>query len=294
MRSTAPALIAVLDQAQSFLVVDLYTITLRSGAALLWTSNTDPVTIGGSTWAVTGPRLSRSRISSKLDIEVATLDLKLSADAADLLDGIPVAAFVNNGGFDGAAVRLDRAYLATPTATPMVVTGYFQGRVSTAQADRDGADITVKASTVLLDLPMPRNVYQAQCVNTLYDTSCAVIRANFTWSNTVAVGSTVITIVPATALGSMAPVAGNTPLATRFALGSITFTSGPNAGSVRGIKAAADGSISLVYPLDQAPVAGETFTLSYGCDHTMATCKLFNNFANFRGFPYIPVAEPSA
>jgi uncharacterized phage protein (TIGR02218 family) len=55
------------------------------------------------------------------------------------------------------------------------------------------------------------------------------------------------------------------------------------------IKSASSSGLMLVYPLPNAPAAGDTFTAAQGCDHTMATCKdQFNNLSNFRGYPFVP------
>ena len=53
--------------------------------------------------------------------------------------------------------------------------------------------------------------------------------------------------------------------------------------------AVAGTSLTLLYPLQSVPAAGDSFTVYFGCDHTPGTCQSkFNNLANFRGFPYVP------
>jgi hypothetical protein len=45
-------------------------------------------------------------------------------------------------------------------------------------------------------------------------------------------------------------------------------------------------------PLPVAPATGTAFTAYAGCDKSMATCQgKFNNVINFKGMPFIPVAE---
>ena len=74
-----------------------------------------------------------------------------------------------------------------------------------------------------------------------------------------------------------------------YAQGSITFTSGVNAGKTATIKWAGSGALQLAYPLLNAPAPGDSFIVYKGCDHTMGTCQAkFNNLGNFRGFPFIP------
>lgn len=72
----------------------------------------------------------------------------------------------------------------------------------------------------------------------------------------------------------------------------LTFSSGVNAGASANVKGAAAGvSLSLSYPLLNAPATGDAFTVYVGCDHTQNTCTVkFNNLVNFRGFPYVPSA----
>lgn len=75
--------------------------------------------------------------------------------------------------------------------------------------------------------------------------------------------------------------------------GLITWTAGANAGIVREIKSSAvEGSntrIRLQEPIPFAIEAGDSVTLTAGCDRTLATCKdKFSNVINFRGEPYIP------
>ena len=77
-----------------------------------------------------------------------------------------------------------------------------------------------------------------------------------------------------------------------YAQGTITFTSGADTGASATVKTATASALTLAYPLPQVPAAGDAFTAYQGCDHTLATCKAkFNNAANFRGFPFVPVPE---
>jgi uncharacterized phage protein (TIGR02218 family) len=90
--------------------------------------------------------------------------------------------------------------------------------------------------------------------------------------------------------GSTASVINWSGASTNFQQGSITFTSGVNAGVTATVgSAVASTSLTLLYPLESVPAAGDGFTVYFGCDHTPGTChSKFNNLANFRGFPYVP------
>ncbi|MBA4324682.1 MAG: beta-tubulin [Rhodobacter sp.] len=78
-----------------------------------------------------------------------------------------------------------------------------------------------------------------------------------------------------------------------FTSGTLTWTSGANAGRITEVLAhGLDGSIAILTLLE-APVRavgeGDSFVARAGCDKRIATCSAkFANVANFRGFPNIP------
>ena len=81
-----------------------------------------------------------------------------------------------------------------------------------------------------------------------------------------------------------------------FTSGTITWTSGANAGRIPEVLAhdLADSIATLT--LLEAPVRsiteGDSFLACAGCDKRIATCGAkFANTANFRGFPHIPVQD---
>ncbi|WP_044563840.1 phage BR0599 family protein, partial [Azospirillum sp. B4] len=142
--------------------------------------------------------------------------------------------------------------------------------------------------------------YQANCLHTLYDSGCALARSRYTRADTVANGSTVQRLVPATPLASLAAITADDGSSkavdpAAFVQGALTFTGGRNAGVTRAIKAADADGLTLAYALPHQPTVGDPFRITYGCDHTAATCQArFGNLANIRAFPYIPAAETAA
>ena len=78
-----------------------------------------------------------------------------------------------------------------------------------------------------------------------------------------------------------------------FTGGKLTFTSGANNGLAVEVKThrvdAAGVSLDLWQAMPQPIAAGDTFTVTAGCDKRFATCRdRFANGINFRGFPHIP------
>ena len=210
--------------------------------------------------------------------------MTLIAGPADLINGVPLLAFIRASGFDGARVRLDRAYLPNWSAPVVGLINKFQGRVTSIKnISRTEATVTVSSDLVLLNVGASTDYYQAPCLNSLYDGACTVNKAAFTTTAAVAGTPTV------SAFDS-----GLTAADDYYTQGQITFTSGANAGVTRTVKsyAQASGAITLVLPLPAQPAAGDAFTIAAGCDLTMATCSgRFNNLIHFRGQPFTPPPE---
>ena len=78
-----------------------------------------------------------------------------------------------------------------------------------------------------------------------------------------------------------------------FAGGTLTWSSGGNAGQtaiIRSAKAHSDGVLVEVdRDLIDPPQEGDAFSAVVGCDKRKQTCAAkFDNLNNFRGFPYMP------
>lgn len=95
-------------------------------------------------------------------------------------------------------------------------------------------------------------------------------------------------------------VQGNTPpiFATNgyFAQGVITMTSGVNNGLSRTVQTytnnGSNNVCNVIPPFPQAPSAGDTFTITAGCDRRLSTCVAkFNNVSHFMAFPFVPTPE---
>lgn len=74
-----------------------------------------------------------------------------------------------------------------------------------------------------------------------------------------------------------------------FTGGGLRFTSGANAGATIEVKAHAGTSLQLWVPVARPVNVGDTFSVTAGCDKSVATCRVkFDNVVNFRGFPHMP------
>ena len=125
---------------------------------------------------------------------------------------------------------------------------------------------------------------QAACSRTFGDAGCTVSLTALT-----EVGA----ITHVTSQSSFRD-SSRTESADYFGGGTISFTSGPNAGlkalEIRSY--AADGSIVTYEPAYYAVTVGDTFTITPGCRKTLAACKVHQGHVlNYFGFPDAPTSS---
>lgn len=254
-------------------ICELYKFRLSDGTLLYYTSGDADIDYYGQTFLAGELNFERSPIRTAVGVEVdeVTISVYPGSNGSSILS----PEFVNNGGLDGAWLTIFRVRQSYGVYL-------FEGLVSDATADRSKAELTVSAATLLLNIDMPRNVYTAGCIHTVFNGGCGLIKANFANPSAVLSGST-----------NRVLLCGLTQAQGYFDLGTITFTSGANAGVTRTIKAYDVGAISLSYPLRTAPAVGDSFIAYPGDDKRMTeTCAAkFGNLPNYRGFPFIPVPE---
>ena len=285
MKPASSALIAYLNAARAapdmqLLFADTFTFTLRSGLILAYTNVDVTFTYSGVAYLANSVLIDGLRYKASVGLEVDQQQITVSALATDTITGgAPFLQALRDGAFDGCEVERARVFFSDRIGgTAVGAVTLFKGRLGTVdQIGRTSAKLTVNSDLVLLDIDMPRNIYQPTCLHTLYDSGCSLIKNAFGTNGSVGAGST-------------AAVINWSGANANFQQGSITFTSGVNTGVNANVNAVAAGaSLTLGYPLQSTPAPGDAFTVYYGCDHTPGTCQSkFNNLANFRGFPYVP------
>lgn len=274
-------LVTWLQNATEIRMADLYTITLKSGPALRYTTWDTNLAVLGNTFRTGPPNIARSAIEEKLGMDVATLEITIEASLTDAINGVPILQAIGQGFFDGAAFRIDRLFMDSASnqiGTVLRFSGFI-GAVD--ELTRSSGKLTVNAGTAYLSLQLPALILQPGCTNTLFDARCGLLKASFANNLVVQAGSTANKIITASALPD-----------TYFDNGQLVFTSGPNAGLVKAVRQYLGGLMSFNSPLPFAPNAGDAFTAYPGCDKTQTTCSAkFTNLANFEGFPYVPAPE---
>lgn len=280
---TSPgALAALLNSGAPLHKADCYTLTLQGGQVLRWSGADVAITIHGDLFTL-GPGIQRNRLRWVAGVEVSTLDLTVTDVAGTTINGVPLYAFVRARGLFGARVLLERAFWGVDDPGPIGSLHWFSGRVADSDVDRYAARLSAVSDLALLDVMVPRDVYQPGCLNTLGDGLCGVDLAAAAVTGTTTSASTADRT---TFDHAMSQAAG------WFDLGVVTITSGSNAGIKRTVRQHTASKLQVLQPWPTPVASGTTFAVRPGCDKTQATCTTkFANLARFRGMPYIPVAE---
>ncbi len=147
-------LITWLQSATEIRMADLYTITLKNGAALHYTTWDTNLTVLGSTFLTGPPNIARSAIEEKLGMDVATLEVTITASLTDLVNGVPILQAIGQGLFDGAAFRIDRLFMDSSGVQIGTVVRFsgFIGPVD--ELSRSYGKLSVEAGTKLLQMQL--------------------------------------------------------------------------------------------------------------------------------------------
>lgn len=284
MRAASAKLIALLD-ANQFIMADLYTITTVQNDVYRYTNYDFDLIVGGELYRSDGPIISRDGITLSLGVEVDNLSVIIDVTDEETFEGLRVVQAFHNGQMDGARFKLERIFMDTntPTDTSAGTIKLFEGRLIEPEFDRNTISVSVASDLDELNVQMPRNLYQPSCSNTLFDNACGLNRANYAFETTIATGSTASRILCDI----------NQPQGW-FTQGVIEFLEGGNKGIKRTIRLHELDVLLLTLPLLEDPQVGQRIKVYPGCDKRLETCQnRFNNFARFRGAPFIPIPETS-
>jgi uncharacterized phage protein (TIGR02218 family) len=220
--------------------------------------------------------LDRSAAVAHAGLQVGGLEVT-GAFSSEAIGESDLAA----GLYDNARVEAWLVNWAAPEQRHLMRVG------SIGEVRRAGKAFTAEVRSLSHALDQERGrIFRATCDADLGDARCTIDLQSSDWSAAATVGETdgyarVSAIVP-----------GERPSGF-FDQGSVTFTSGANAGRrsevLRHVRDGDGDHIELWQPMVEAIALGDEFNVSAGCDKRFATCKgRFGNVANFRGFPQMP------
>jgi uncharacterized phage protein (TIGR02218 family) len=309
---TAPGATAALLAGGSFVDVDCYTFRLAGSflgaSVLLYSAGTIDVAVPGAYFSARGPLFDEAKAKAvahwktgldadQWQVVIAPRNVDVLTEAAwpDRIGTQSWLAAAQAGALDGAEVQVDRAFAPQWPAAgagalqPTGVVTIFYGRVGEVDVGRSAAVVTLYSHVKILANPLPRNLFQAGCVHTLFDQGCTLQAASFAMSGTVASLGTAANMFNS---ALSAPAGSGT-----YALGRVVMNSGVSAGFARTVRdwtAPAGGNpgrFSLISPFPFGLAAGDAFTAYPGCDKQYGTCARFQNQTNFGGCLSIPVPE---
>lgn len=291
---------------QGAYLCDLYTFALvgsfNGGTPLTYTTADVDVTVPyASPVTYSSSQVYFDQLSNKayghwkIGLDVDTWQVIAAPSPQALIGGQSWLSALRAGVLDGAIVSVDRAVFDnrsksigfSQTISPLGVVNIFTGRVAEVDLGRSNSVISINSHLELLDVNMPRNLYQAGCRWPLFGAGCTSSASSFAVPGTVAAAS----------LASANPVSvtvGSPGGSGTFALGRMVMTSGQNTGFARSIRSWTPGSpasFTLLAPFPYPLESGDGFTAYPGCDKQLNTCTAFANAINFGGMPFIPVPE---
>ena len=274
MRTIDPDLQAHLDGGVTTLAW-CWRITRNDGVQLGFTDHDRDITFANTVFEASSG-LTASEMQSEIGLAVANLEVT-GALRSDRLSAADLAA----GLYDNAAIEIFRVNWALPDQQVLMRKGTIgevkQGVTAFAAEVRGLADALQQEQG---------RIYQFSCDADLGDARCTVALAGPLYTAT----GTVVTLIDPRSFSASGL---DTFAAGWFSRGLLTWASGGNKGRSVEVKrhwlGPAGKSVEMWLEPSMAVVAGDTFTVSAGCDKQFATCRnKFGNGVNFRGCPHIP------
>ncbi|MBR2572699.1 MAG: DUF2163 domain-containing protein [Loktanella sp.] len=250
-------------------------ISRSDGVALGFTDHDRVLSFDGTAFEPeSGFAASEIRAGSDLAVDAQDATGVLTSDRiteTDILDGR----------WDNAAVELWRVNWADTSQRVLL----RRGAVGQIRRGRMAFVAEVRSLAHVLGQTVGRT-FQAGCDARLGDVRCGIDLENAIYK-----GSGVVTDLLRDRAFMASGLAGFD--AGWFTSGTLTWTSGANAGRITEVLSHGLADAIATMTLLEAPVRavaeGDGFTARAGCDKRIATCSAnFANTANFRGFPNIP------
>lgn len=274
MKNLSPALQAHLDEGTTTLSW-CWRISRSDGTALGFTDHDRTLSFDGTGFEPeSGFAASEIRAGSDLAVDAQDATGVLTSDRiteTDILDGR----------WDNAAVELWRVNWADTSQRVLL----RRGAVGQIRRGRMVFVAEVRSLAHVLGQTVGRT-FQAGCDARLGDARCGIDLENAVYK-----GTGVVTDLLRDRAFMASGLSGFD--AGWFNSGTLTWTSGANAGRVTEVLAHGFADAIATMTLLEAPVLpiaeGDSFIARAGCDKRIATCNAkFANVANFRGFPNIP------
>lgn len=167
-----------LQSASEIRMADLYTITLKAGTVLRYTTWDTNLLVNGNTFLTGPPNIERTAIEEQLGMDVASIEVTIKAGSSDLVNGVPILQAVSLGLFDGAAFKIERLFMDF-TGQQIGTVIRFAGFIGPVdELTSSYVKLSAHAGTELLQMQLPAIILQPGCTNTLFDARCTLTKSN--------------------------------------------------------------------------------------------------------------------
>lgn len=248
----------------------LLRLTPQGRDTLYLTDHDRDIVYGGNTYVA-----AHSFILSSLDNALGTASLNFEIDL--LLGDVITRNDVERGIYAEASIEIDAIFWdhiaagVMPLATGLVSDGTLP--------TKNKATLSCSGFVAKSTHPLTEQ-YSINCRADFCDERCGLDIADFTHGPYTVTSVTGSLTIAATMAGITAGLLN---------LGHVQWLTGNNAGRTSDIQINTTGSIRMLIRPTLEVQVGDTFTVTEGCDKTLATCKnRFNNELNFRGEPFVP------
>jgi len=279
MKSLSPEFIQAL-KSRTVKSCDLYEFCLKTGTVYYFTDHDEDIDWGSPSIRYKALPIQRGPISNSLNLEVDTTELQLSGISSQLFD----VAMTNQ--LDGVKVTIKRALWDQNSASGMEFIIFYGS--GTPSFNRNVLILSCSSIFNSLNIIVPRNCWQQPCNYTLFDMGCTLTKSSFKVSSVATADSTTdYEVLDSTFTPPPSDL-------SKFNLGEIQITSGPNNGCRRMMLTTEVGRFVVAVPFPSKVTVGTTFDYYPGCDKTPEICRdRFSNKVNFYGFVYLPGPEES-
>src|SRR6202008_3830361 len=110
--------------------------------------------------------------------QVDELEVRIYTDPTDLIGGVPFLQETWQGQLDGALLQLERAFMPTYGDTSPGTVVLFAACISDIDFTRTGIDLKCRSHLELLNIQMPRRLWQSSCTHVFGDAMCLFNRSS--------------------------------------------------------------------------------------------------------------------
>lgn len=261
MLPVSPALASFLSAQQALpdsqmAIAEIFTLELENGDTLRYTSADADIEWDGDVYSASGPIIEGLKYNASVGLDIDQQEITVSVNYASpvqpTIDGVPMMEALAMGLMDGCHIQRDWVFFSDRVGgTAVGAITRYRGIFVEVRPGRLEARVTVANSLVMLNQDMPRRTFSPTCQHLFGGSLCQVaLLGSTTWSSTTTSGST--------------PAVIHTKAASTVQIGgTLTFTSGPNAGQSRQIVLGNEGiSVTVSPAFSSTPGVGNTFTIS--------------------------------